>query len=125
MASTDGSSTLTTAQSPACWFSKMRAFAAAARLNARMTIEVVGREVQQDGNPRMEGLNPFELEAARFDDVQGLGRRRLDLRGQWRADIAADRHRASGRFENASSQFGRRRFALRPRDGDDSAAKPA
>ena len=42
-------------------------------LDGRVTIEVIRREVEQHGHPRMKRLDRFELEAARFDHVNRPG----------------------------------------------------
>ena len=73
----------------------------------------------------MERVDRFELEAARFDDVQRLGCRVADLRAQRRADIAADGHFEPGSREHPSGQRRRRRFAFGSRDGDHAALQPA
>ena len=91
------------------------------RLDARMPIEVIGREVQHHRDPRMERVDLLELKAARLDDVQRVGRRAADLRAQRRADVAADRHLESGRFEHPPGQRRRRRLPLRAGDRDHAA----
>ena len=56
---------------------KIRALADRVRLEGRMPIEVVGREVQPDGDPRPERRRRLQLKAADLDDVDRL-RRRVD-----------------------------------------------
>ena len=51
-----GSSRLPTCTSSPPWFAKIRAFAAAYAVERAVPVEVVGREVQQHGDPRVEGL---------------------------------------------------------------------
>ena len=63
-----------TAQSSAVWLMKMRDFAAGVLLDVGMTVEVIGGEIQEHGDPRPEGLDRLELEAAGLDDVNGLSR---------------------------------------------------
>ena len=45
---------------------------------------MVGREVQHHRDPRTERVDLLQLKAARFDDVQRLGRRLVDLRAERR-----------------------------------------
>ena len=61
--STAGSSALITAQSSGVWFSKIRAFAARVRLDDRMPIEMVGREVQHHRDPRMKRVDLSRAES--------------------------------------------------------------
>ena len=122
--STAGSSALITAQSPASWFSKIRALAAPYAATSRMPIEMVRREVQHHRDPRVERVDLLELKAARLDDMQRVGGRHRHLRAQRRADVAADRHLESRRLEHPPGQRGRRRLAFRAGDRDHAALQP-
>ena len=51
-------------------------------LERRVTIEVVRRHVEQHRDPWPKGHDGLELKAARFDNVQRVRRRALDLRTQ-------------------------------------------
>ena len=93
-------------------------------LHRRMPIEVVRREVQHHADPRVECVDLLELEAARLDDVERVGRRRRHLRAERRADVAADGHLESRRLEHPARQGRRRRLALRAGDRDHAAAEP-
>jgi hypothetical protein len=48
-----------------------------------------------------------------------------DLRAERLADVAADRHLETRRLEDAAGERGRRRFALRASNGDDTTQQPA
>ena len=72
---------------------KSALFAAAYASTRRMAIQMIRREIQHHGDPRMERLDLLQLKAARFDDVQRLGCRVIDLRAQRPTDVAADRRR--------------------------------
>ena len=72
-----------------------------------VAIEVIGREVQQHRDPRMERVGALELKAARLDDVNGVVGRLLDAgrtllsadllrRAASRALRTADVHGAAG-----------------------------
>src|SRR5260370_32871685 len=61
----------------------------AVRFDAGVPIEVIGREVQHDGHPRMKGDDLLELKAARLDDMKHLWRRVRDLRTERRTDVSS------------------------------------
>ena len=61
--SVPGSSAFSTAQSVGCWFAKIRALAARVFVDVRVAIEVVGREVEQHGDPRPERLRRSRAES--------------------------------------------------------------
>ena len=69
----------------------------AVHVHRAVTIEMVGRQVQQHGNPRMKRVRRLELKAADLDDVKRLRRRCRDLRAQRRADVSADERLAARR----------------------------
>ena len=120
-----GSSALRTAQSEDSGSRRSRAFASAYSCDARVPIEMVGREVEEHRDPRPERLDALELKAARLDDVNRLVGRHVDLRAQREADVAADEHVVPARFEHPPGQRRRRRLPFRAGDGDDPAAQPA
>ena len=72
-------------------------FRGAVRLHRAVPVEMVGRQVQQHGNPRMKRVGRLQLKAAHFDDVKRLGRRCRDLRAERRADVSADDRLAARR----------------------------
>ena len=94
-------------------------------VDRRVAIEVVGRKVQEHGDPGMKRLDPFELEAARLDDVNRLGGRGLDLRAQCVADVAADQDLVAAGLEHAAGQRRGGRLALGAGDRDDPSGQPA
>src|SRR5262249_11956449 len=84
---------------------------------ARVAVEVVFGQVQQDRDPRAEILHPFELEAAHLDDapvpiLAGEADERC-------ADVAADERVRAGGFEHRADQRRRRAFAVRAGDRDE------
>ena len=89
-ASDAGSSALSTAQSAAVWFAKIRAFAAAYSSTVAWRSRWSGEKFRSTAIHGWNVSIAFELEAARLDDVNRLGGRGLDLRAQRVADVAAD-----------------------------------
>ena len=90
-----------------------------------VAIEVVGREVQQHRDPRLEGVDAFQLKAARFNHVDCVLGRFVDLSAEGTADVAADEDVMAAGFEHSAGQRRRGRLALGPGDRDDAAAQPA
>ena len=80
-----------------------------------MPIEMVGREIQHHGDPRMKRLDLLELKAAGFDDVHRVRRRFRHLRAERCADVAAHGHFVPGRFEHLTGQRRRRGLPFRAR----------
>ena len=66
------SSALTTTQSPSPWFAKTLRLRRGVLVEVRVPVEVVGREVQQRRDPRVERRRRLELEAADLHDVDRL-----------------------------------------------------
>ena len=94
--------------------------------NVGVPIEVVGREVQQHGDPRVERLGRLELEAADLDDVHRVGRRLGHLRAERRRRCCRRRVACTpAACEHPADERRRRRLALRAGDRDDPAAQPA
>ena len=81
-------------------------------LEARMAVEVVGREVEEHGHAGMEGLGAFELEARDLEDEDGLARRPLHEAGHRGADVAAHAHVLARLLQHRAQRRRRRRLAL-------------
>ena len=85
-----------------------------------MPVEVIGLEVQENRELRLEALDVLELEARQLaDDALGLphlafelAQRSPDVSGSWRA-------------EDRAEQLRRRRLPVRPGDADDRVAQIA
>jgi hypothetical protein len=90
-----------------------------------MAVEMVGRQVQQHGDPWMERVRRLQLETAHLDDVKRLRCRRSDLRAERRTDVSSHHRLQSACREHTTRQRGRRRLALGPCDRDDPSAQPA
>ena len=84
-----------------------------------VSIEVVRREIEPDGDVRVIPLDGLELEAAGLDHVPRRRRGRLDLRRERHTDVAAHEHRLPGRLDHPAHQRRRRRLALGTGDRDD------
>ena len=91
----------------------------------RVPVQVVGREVQQRRDPRVERLGRLELEAADFDDVDRLVGRRVHLRRKRVADVPGHGRRQPSRREHPADQRRGRGLPLRAGDRDDPAAQQA
>ena len=89
-----------------------------------MPIQMVGRQVEQRRNPRMEGVGRLELEAAGFDDMQRVGCGRGHVRAERHADVAAHQHRVARGLEHLADERRGRRLPLRAGDGDEAALQP-
>ena len=86
----------------------------------RMTIEVIGRKVQQRRNPRTERVGRLELKAARLDHVHRVGGRGSStcaLSGT--PMLPPDQHAPARGLEHPADQRRRRRLPLRAGDRDD------
>jgi hypothetical protein len=94
-------------------------------LERAVPVEVIRREIQQDGDPRVECLRRFELKAADLDDMKRLGARVLDLRRQRRAEVAACRDVEAALAQHPCGERRRRRLALRSRDRNHAPREPA
>ena len=95
-------------------------------LDARVPIEVIGREVEQHGNPRPELLGHLELKAARLDhvhDVAATSRSTCALSGMPMLPPTIAAHAAL--VQHPSHQRRRRRLALGAGDRDDASRQPA
>ena len=119
-----GSSAFRTAQSSPVCRAKIRRLRRGILVDCGVAIEMVGRKIEQHGDPRVERVGSLELKAARLDHVNRVLGRFVDLGAERVADVAAHEHAVAAGFEHAAGQRGRRRFALGSGDRHDPAAQP-
>ena len=82
-----------------------------------ITIQMVRRYIQQDGDVRLEVVHVIELETTQFDNVDGV-RIFSHLEGQAVPDVPGKPSIHSRLPEDVVSQHGRRRLAIAPGDTD-------
>ena len=100
-------------------------FGAGVVLEGAVAIEVVGRDVEDDGDLGMKLLGGFELEAGDFEDRPGFGGAFVDEGDDGDADVAADERVESGCFEDLADQRRGGGFAVGAGDGERLAAQEA
>ena len=83
-----------------------------------MPVEVVGSDVQQDGDVRMQVLRRLELEAAQLGDEDCPGLDVVHGGNQGDADVAADERGKAGRLQHLAQERRSRGLAVRPGDAD-------
>ena len=83
-----------------------------------MPVEVVGLEIEQNGDVAGELVNVFELERGQLADDPV----RLAHGGQRRADVSCDNHSHGGGAEDRAEQLRGGRLAVRARDADEPRA---
>ena len=85
------------------------------RVEVRIAIHVIGRDVQQQRDVRAERVDGLELERRELEHVRA---RPLEIDGgdQRLADVAGDDRLPSGDFEDLADERGRRRLAVRAGD---------
>ena len=88
-------------------------------LESAVAVEVVGRDVEHDGNFWTKCLNRLQLETRYFQHHDGVRLRLLDQGDCRSADIAADRGRKAARRDNFTRQGCGRGLPVRTGDGDD------
>ncbi len=93
----------------------------AIRRKGTVTVDVIGGDVEHDGNGRRESLDQIELETRQLQNI-GLGFRRLDQIQSGRAEIGTGTHATPGRFENAPDERRHRALAVRTRHGRERRA---
>ena len=79
-------------------------FGAGVVLEGAVPVEVVRRDVEDDGDLGMKLLGAFELEAGDFKDRPGFVCALVDERDDGDADVAADQGVESGCFEDFADQ---------------------
>ncbi len=90
-----------------------------------VAIEVVGRDVEDDGDLRMELLGGFKLEAGDFENVPGGVGRVFNEGDDGNADVAADLRGDSGFLKNFAEERGRGGLAVGTGDGEDLSFEEA
>jgi hypothetical protein len=83
-----------------------------------MAVEVVGRDVEENADRRLQGGRELDLEGGHLDHVATVRGRRLKRQHRG-ADVAAHLHVAARRCEDVRREGGRRRFAVGAGDGDE------
>ncbi len=81
-------------------------------------VQVVGSDVEDDGDFGMEFLGVCQLEAAHFYDVVGCVPF-YDLEAEAFADVSGEGCRQVGGLEEVSDEFGGGAFSVGSGDGDD------
>ena len=88
-----------------------------------MAVEVVGREVEEDGALGAEEGGVLELEAGGLADDRRLGVDLADQAGDRDADVARDRDRLAGAAEDVAEQLDRGRLAVGAGDGEEAVGE--
>ena len=83
-----------------------------------MTVEVIGREVEQNADRRIYGRSEIDLEGRALDDVVAAGARRIERQDR-PADVAAERHLAAAHRQQMRDESRRGRLAVGAGDGDE------
>ena len=83
-----------------------------------VAVEVVGRDVEQHADGRIEARRQVDLEGRALDHMEAAAAGRLQRQDRL-ADIAAKRHLAAGGGDEMGDQRRRRRLAVGAGDGDE------
>src|ERR1039457_2533859 len=83
-----------------------------------MPVEMVGRDIQNDADIRLEAVNGFKLKTGQLQYIPLFRPRHFDHRSRRGTDVAADLTRNPGFTQDMSGQRGRGRFSVRPGDAD-------
>src|SRR5208337_4178451 len=94
-------------------------------LKAAVAIQVVGRDVEDDGDRGMELNRAFELEAGDFKNRPGFVGAGIDERNNRDADVAANQRGDAGRLKNLAQQGGGGGLAVGAGDGQGLALEEA
>ncbi len=86
-------------------------------VHAAVALEMVRRDVEQDGDVEGQALRQLELIGAHLQHIDAVGGEGRE-RQRRRAEIAADRHLAPGLGDDMADQRSRRRFAVGAGDAD-------
>src|SRR5580692_4159764 len=92
-------------------------------LEGPVAVEMIRRDVKNDGDLGMELLGGFELETGHFKNRPGIRRAFIDERNDGDANIAADQRVESSLLENLANQGRRSRLAVGAGDGKRLAPK--
>ncbi len=94
-------------------------------VEAVVAVEMVGRDVEDDGDFGMEALDALELEAGDLQHVVGVRGRIRNQRDGGRADVAAHQHLVSAHADDFAGQRRGGGLAVGAGDGEDvSLEKP-
>ena len=94
-------------------------------LHRTVTVEVIGRDVEDRRDMRTEGLDRLQLEARNLQHNPGVRRRLLDKGNCRRADISPDQRLTSARGDDFAGQRGGGGFAVGAGDGHDLSFEEA
>ena len=103
----------------------MRSLAQGVVFKAAVAVEVVGRDVEDDGDGGVELLSRFELEAGDFEDGPGGVGGFVDEGDDGHADVAADEGGNAGLLQDFAEQRGGGGLAVGAGDGEDLALEEA
>ncbi|MCZ7587592.1 MAG: hypothetical protein M5U27_01740 [Gaiella sp.] len=95
------------------------------RVERPVTVEVVGLDVREDGDPRSQRVDVLELERRQLADDPRLVGDFAGQRGERSADVPRHLHVPSRRFEDRAQQRRRRRLPVRPGDADQRVRQEA
>lgn len=88
-------------------------------LEVAVAVQVVGCDVEHEGDVGVEAADGFELEGGDFEDVPGAGGAEFDEIDNGEADVATDEGLPLGVGEDMAEQRGGGGFAIGAGDGDD------
>ena len=91
----------------------------AVRLEGPVAVEVVGLEIEEDADARLQRMHVLELERGELADDPRVVGDRADERRQRATDVAGDLDRPPGGTEDRAEELARGRLAVRPRDAED------
>src|SRR4029077_3482911 len=88
-------------------------------IEGAVTVQVVGLEVEEDANARLQQLDVLELEGRELADDPGVVGDRAYERGERPADVAGDLDGTARRAEDRAQELGCRRLPVRARHPDE------
>ena len=88
-----------------------------------MPVEVVGLEVEENGNARIQRVDVLELERRELADDPRVRRRGADERREWAADVSGHLDVPAGSAEDGAEELRRGRLAVRPGDAENRIRK--
>jgi hypothetical protein len=86
-----------------------------------MTVQMIGRDVEDDGDRGAEVYDSFQLEAGDFEHAPALRAASGNESGDRKADVSAYLRRLAAGVKNFSAQCSRGGFAVRPGNCQDAA----
>ncbi len=92
-------------------------------LEGAVPVEVVGLEVEEDRDPRLQRVNVLELERGELADDPCVRRRSADERRQRATDVPGHLHRFTRRAKHRTEELGRGRLPVRPGDAENRVRK--